>query len=115
MPEGYLPLLMFMAGVALVAWILMRRGFVRGGRRKAFDSRPIDAQPRPATEWSGAYTDSAALVERQKVELAEFSREANGQIDTKILVLRELMRQSEQQIDQMQRLLDELKQVSARR
>jgi hypothetical protein len=114
MPEGYLPLLMFMAGVALVAWILMRRGFVRGARRKAYDSRPIDAQPRPASEWSGAYSDSAALAERQKVELAEFSREANAQIDTKILVLRELMRQSEQQIERMQKLLTQLEEASQR-
>ena len=110
MPEGYLPLLMFMAGVALVAWVLMRRGFARGRGRKKTDSRPLATQPRPTTPWSGAHNDPAAILERQRVELAEFSREVNGQIDTKLLVLRELIAQSDRQIRRMEELLAELEQ-----
>ncbi len=115
MPEDPLPILMFIAGAGLVAWVLLRRGFRRSGGRKKYDSRPIDTQPRPTSEWSGAYSDASAKLERQKVELAEFSRDANGQIDTKILVLRELIAQSDRQIRRMEELLAELEQQATRR
>lgn len=108
MPEGALPLLMFLAGFSIVAWILMRRSLLRGTQRRKFDSRPIDTQPRPTSEWSGAYNDASAKLERQKVELAEFTRDANGQIDSKVLVLRELIRQSDEQIRRMEELLAEM-------
>src|SRR5690606_5091863 len=115
MPQGYLPLLMFLAGVTIVAWVLLRRGLMRGRRRTTFDARPIDAQERPTSTWSGAHTDASAILERQQVELAEFRREVMGQIDTKILVLRELMRQSDEQIQRMEQLLVQAEQDIARR
>lgn len=110
MPQDYLPLLMFMAGAALVSWILLRRGLLRGKGKRKFDSRPIDVQERPTTEWSGAYSDGSALIDRQKVELAQLSRDVNGQLDSKILVLRELIQQSERQIREMEELLAQLQQ-----
>lgn len=113
MPVDPLSILMFLAGAGVVAWVLLRRGFRRSGGRKKYDSRPIDTQPRPTSEWSGAYSDASAQIERQKVELAEFSRDVNGQIDTKILILRELVRQSDERIRRMEDLLAELKQTSA--
>ena len=101
-------ILMFIAGIALLTMILLRRTYRQLGRgRRKFDSRPIDAQPRPSARWDGAQGDSVAVIERQKVELAELSRDVNGQLDTKIMVLRELIAQSEQQIVRMEQLLQE--------
>lgn len=101
-------ILMFVAGIALLTMILLRRTYRQVGRRsRRYDSRPIDSQPRPESEWSGAKADTSAALERQKVELAEMSRDINGQIDTKILLLRELIMQSEKQIARMEELLED--------
>ena len=109
MPVAQLgPIVMFIAGIALMTAILLRRTYRQVGRRKRrFDNRPIDAQPRPHSEWDGAKHDRAAVIERQQVELAEMSRDVNGQLDTKIMILRELMAQSQQQIDRLEQLLQE--------
>lgn len=99
-------ILMFVAGIALLTTILLRRTYRQVGRRnRRYDSRPIDTQPRPENAWSGAKADNSATLERQKVELAEFTRDANGQIDTKIRMLRQLIAQSEKQIERMEQLL----------
>lgn len=86
--------------------ILLRRTYRQLGRtRKKYDSRPIDVQPRPTGKWDGAKADTSAVIERQQVQLAELSRDVNGQLDTKIMALRELIAQSQQQIDRMEELL----------
>ncbi len=102
-------MLMFIAGIALLTTILLRRTYRQlGGRRKKYDHRPIDAQPRPTGVWDGAKADSSAAIERQKVQLAELSRDVNGQLDTKIMVLRELLDESQRQIERMEELLSDL-------
>lgn len=106
------PILMFIAGIALLTGILLRRTYRQvGRRRKKFDSRPIDTQPRPQHRRDGAQADSVAVIERQKVELAELSRDVSGQLDTKILVLKDLIAQSQQQIERMEALLGETEKV----
>jgi len=101
-------ILMFVAGIALLTTILLRRTYRQVGRRsRRYDTRPIDTQPRPENPWSGAKADTSAALERQKVELAEYTRDANGQIDTKIMMLRELIAQSDKQIARMEELLGE--------
>ncbi len=104
------PSLMFAAGVALLTFVLMRRTYQKIGRgRKRYDSRALVAQPRPEGKWSGAKGDPMAMIDRQKVELADFSRDVNGQIDSKLQMLRELIARSQQQIDRMEELLAEEK------
>ena len=90
------PILLFIAGIGLLTAILLRRTYRQLGRRgRKYDNRPIDAQPRPNHRWDGAKADTVAVIERQKVELAELSRDVNGQLDTKIMMLRELIAQSQ--------------------
>lgn len=102
------PILMFLLGISLLTSILLRKSYGQiGRRRKAYDSRPIDAQPRPKTEWDGAKHDSIAVIEREKVQLAQMSRDVNGQLDTKIMILRDLLARSEEQIDRLEELLGE--------
>ncbi|MGI9456975.1 MAG: hypothetical protein ACR2NU_10455 [Aeoliella sp.] len=101
-------ILMFIAGIALLTMILLRRTYRQIGRhRKRYDARPIDSQPRPESEWSDAKSDVPAVIERQKVELADLSREVHGQIDSKVMVLRELIVQSQHQIARMEELLEQ--------
>ncbi|WP_425395673.1 hypothetical protein [Aeoliella sp.] len=106
--DQFVPVLMFLLGIALLTSILLRRTYRQlGRRRKAYDSRPIDAQPRPKTEWDGAKHDSMAVIEKQKVQLEQMSRDVNGQLDTKIMILRDLIAQSEQQIARLEELVGE--------
>lgn len=99
---------MFAAGVGLLAAILLRRTYRRLGRnRRGRSDSVIDLQPRPKHPWAGAYTDSVALVERQRVELHEQGRELRAQLDNKLVILQELCAKSQRQIDRMEELLAE--------
>jgi hypothetical protein len=100
---------MFAVGCGLLTAIMLRRSYryFGSGKRRGSQS-PIDAQPRPTSEWSGAYTDSSARIERQKVELHEQHREASARLDNKLVLLQELCAKSQQQIDRMETLLAEI-------
>jgi hypothetical protein len=101
--------LLFLVGIALLTAILLRRTYRQVGRgRRGQSTRHIEAQPRPAHSWDGARDDPHARIEREKVLLEEFRREANGQIDSKIIALRQLIAQSEQQIARLEALLAEI-------
>lgn len=97
---------LFLAGVALLTATLMRRYYRQMGRRsRKYNEQAIESQPRPARQWDGARDDAMARLEREKVELEDHRRDAVGQIDSKVLVLRELIAQSERQIQRLEELL----------
>lgn len=98
--------LMFAAGCGLLAAILLRRTYKRLGRRRR-NTPAIDAQPRPETAWSGAQGDASARIARQEVELHDRARDVTGQIDSKLILLRELIAQSESQIERLEALLEQ--------
>ncbi len=104
--------LMFLAGCALLTFLLMKRSYrYFGRRRRRADSAPIVRIDRPATKWDGVQRDALAQVERQKVEMYEISRDLNGQLSSRIIVLEKLIEQSQRQIERMEQLLDEAKQL----
>ena len=107
--EGMAPVLMFLAGSALLTAILLRRSYrYFGSRRARGGSGPaIDEQPRPQGGWDGAHRDVSAQIERQKVELSEIARDANGQLTSKIAMLEQLIDTSSKQIARMEELLEE--------
>ena len=74
-------------------------------RRRKHDDNPLALQPRPKSPWDGAQHDSMAQVERQKVEMLEMSRDLNGQLSSKIIVLEKLIADSQRQIARMETLL----------
>lgn len=97
---------MFALGCGLLTAFLLRCSYRYFGKRKAHSAdAPIDSQPRPSGKWSGAYSDSSALIERQKVEIYDLGRELKAQLDGKIIVLEELCQRSQQQIDRLETLL----------
>jgi len=107
--------LMFLAGIALITIILVRRTYRRIGRGRTQltggRGPAIESQPRPVDAWDGSFRDATASVERQKVELHEFARDANGQLTSKIVMLEQLIETSGQQIEHMERLLAELREA----
>jgi len=102
--------LMFLAGCGLLTMLLLRRSFrYFQGRGRGGGSGPtIELQHRPTSEWDGAYGDASASIERQKVELHEFARDAAGQLNSKLIMLDQLLRKSDRQIERMEALLAQL-------
>lgn len=97
----------FFAGCALLTFILLKRTYRRIGGRKKNDSAPIERIQRPKNQWDGAQRDALAVVERQKVEMYDMSRDLNGELSSRILVLEQLVGESQKQIDRLEQLLAE--------
>lgn len=97
----------FAAGCGLLTMILLRRSYRHFGKRTRGGSGPaIDTQPRPTDPWAGVKRDAGARFDRQKVEMHELARDLMGQLESKTIVLNELVQQSQRQIDRLTELLD---------
>ena len=97
---------MLAAGCAMLAFFLLRRLRRHSGKQIRGGSGPaIDAQPRPTHEWDGAHKDAAAKFDRQQVEFYDLARDLTGQIDSKLVLLQQLIAESDERIDQLETLL----------
>ena len=94
-----------LVGGALLTLILLKRSYRYFRRQKKGSSAPIERVARPAGPWDGAQRDALAQVERQKVEMHEMSRDLNGQLSSRIIVLERLIGDSQRQIDRLEALL----------
>ena len=100
---------MLVPGVGLLRFILMKRSYRYFSRpRRKRNDKPIELQPRPKGPWDGVQHDTMAHVERQKVEMFEMSRDLNGQLNSKIIVLEKLIADSQRQITRMEALLAQI-------
>jgi len=99
---------MFLLGCALLTLILLKRSYRYFGRRRRSSSSPIERQHRPDSAWDGAKRDAMAQVERQEVEMHQMARDINGQLSSKIVILEQLIADSQRQIDRMEHLLGQL-------
>ena len=107
---GLVAPLIFAAGCALLTMVLLRRSYRYYGRRTRGGSGPaIELQPRPTNKWDGANKDVNTRFDRDQVELYDLARDLKGQLDSKIIVLNELVTRSQQQIDRLEALLEESK------
>lgn len=105
----------FAAGVGLLTWLMLRKTFTRLSKRNRSGSGPyLKKQPRPENAWDGAKHDASARFDRQQVELQELARDLNGQIDSKMLLLQELIAQSERQAARLEGLLEEAQAAKSR-
>ncbi len=103
---------MFLAGVGLLTFILMKRSYRYFSRpRRKRNDKPLELQPRPKGPWDGAQHDTMAHIERQKVEMFEMSRDLNGQLNSKIIVLEKLIADSQRQITRLEALLAQIADV----
>jgi hypothetical protein len=92
----------------LLVAILLRRSWRQSSKRSRGGSGPaLDAQPRPKTPWDGAQQDAAARFDREQVELNELARDLTGQIDSKLVLLQQLIAQSDERIQRLEALLRE--------
>ncbi len=99
---------MFALGCGLLVAILLRRSWRQSGKRARGGSGPaLDAQARPKHTWDGAEQDAAARFDRQQVELNDLARDLTGQIDSKLVLLQQLLAQSDERIQRLETLLRE--------
>ena len=103
----------FFAGCALLTVIMLRRTYRRIGKRTKYNPAAIERIARPAGPWDGAQRDALAQVERQKVEMHDMAREINGQLTSRIIVLEQLVGESQRQIERLETLLAEAEQKNA--
>ncbi len=103
--------ILFFAGCALLTLVLLKRSY-RHGRRKS-SSAPIERITRPTTKWDGVQRDALAQVERQKVDMYDMARDLNGQLSSRIIVLEQLVGESQQQIERLETLLAEAEQTKS--
>ena len=100
---------MFLAGVGLLTFILLKRSYRYFGRRRRVRQQgPLDLQQRPTSKWDGVQKDRYAHLEREKVELYDMARELKGELSSRIIVLEQLITESGQQISRMEELLKEM-------
>jgi hypothetical protein len=107
------PTLLFLAGCAVLVWVLLRRCYRRCGRKAGQGNRDyLEHLHRPTSAWDGACHDADAIIEREKVELYDMARDAAGRLDSKLILLDQMMATNERQIERMERLLAELEAAS---
>lgn len=99
----------FLAGVGLLTFMLMRRSYRYFARpRRNRNEKPIELQHRPKSAWDGVQHDAMAHIDRQKVEMFEMSRDLNGQLSSKIIILEKLIEDSQRQITRLETLLAQI-------
>lgn len=103
---------MFLAGCALLTFILLKRSYrYFGRRRRNGTASPLEHLHRPDSVWDGAKRDAMARIERQEVEMQEMARDINGQLGSKVLLLEKMIADSQRQIERMEQLLSEMEHV----
>ena len=108
------PDVLFLLGTTLLTFILLRRSYRYFGRRpRPRVEHPLAAVPRPTYDWSGVQADPLARIEREKVELHRLARDLTGRLDSKLILLQELVDTTQQHISEAERLLDEARRQSA--
>ena len=102
-----LPLLMFLAGCGMLVLILLRRSHRYFGRRSSDSSSslPVALQPRPTSKWSGVERDALARIDREQVDLYDMKREIEGQLNSKIVILEQLIETNQRQLERIEQLL----------
>jgi hypothetical protein len=99
---------MFLAGIALLALVLLRRIYRHYGRRRpAAKGRDayLATSPRPASDRRSLSSAPPELL-RWHVEMHETARDLSAQLDSKMRVLQLLIGQARQEADRLERLLD---------
>ena len=101
----------FFAGCALLTFILLKRTYRRMGRRGKNSSTAIERIQRPTNPWDGVQRDAHAHIERQKVEMYDMSRDLNAELSSRIIVLEQLVGESQKKIERLEELLAETQHI----
>lgn len=110
LPEGATPTLLFLGGLGLMIFILLRRSYRYFGRReKAGPALPRMSRPdaRNDEPLRGAPPELA----RWQVEMHETARELKGEIDSKLSLLQTLVGQARKESQRLEANLERARQL----
>jgi len=115
-PPNLQPIL-FIAGIALVSWVLLKRNGrqVELNRR---DSRKFDTKPAPnsitnAGPLTGLSMGNAPTeISRWTIDLYDQMRDWQGELQTKSAVLQSLLQMAREETERLERRIEELRETS---
>jgi len=100
--------LLFLLGLCLVTFTLLRRSFRYFGRRPKKNRWGETISPKKRSKKRGHVSEVSALIARMdsiEVELDERARDLMGELDSKMLALQHLTRQATEESCRLQELL----------
>jgi hypothetical protein len=99
---GVASAIMMLAGMGLLVYMLMRKAHLEQVQRRSQVVTEVPALPRSKPTWQ---------TSDDNIEAAEIARDLNGQLTTKMIVLEQLIAESQKQIERMEELLERIEQV----
>lgn len=91
--------IMLLAGCLLLVYVLMRKAYLQQeSQRRSRMITDVHPLPPPSPPWSSSDGDSEMAL----------PRDLNGQLSTKIIVLEQLIADSQRQIERMEELLERI-------
>jgi hypothetical protein len=97
---GVTSAIMLLAGIGLMIYMLMRKAHLEQEEKRR--ARVVTHAPNPPRSKPTWQTSENSL------EAAEIARDLNGQLTTKMIVLEQLIADSQKQIDRLEELLERI-------
>jgi hypothetical protein len=101
--------------LAAMGVLLLWFAFARQGRRRNKSSDGAVSRPASASLTAdGRKLDTPASVAQWEVSMHETARDLMGRLDTKIVIVEQLVRDARESADRIEKLLDQLEKASQR-
>ncbi|QDV15280.1 hypothetical protein CA51_51930 [Rosistilla oblonga] len=102
---SFLPQMMLLVGMVLLAWILVRRNIKMRGRSRAVDRELKAQQAEVQKPVRGApLADAPKEVLRWQASIFDLQRELKAELDSRILVVESLLRRVDQRVEELRAL-----------
>jgi hypothetical protein len=102
------PTVLFVMGAMLIVFVLVRRSRKRGHLAKMSSVSP---PPHVAHPPAGHHLDAPGAMGRWEVEMYELARDLAGQLDSKLVIVQQLVRNAEQATARLEALIERAEQV----
>ena len=102
------PWIVLLIGVALMTVIMLRITYRRlGKQRRDKNDAPFIQSARSTAHAQTPRLNTATEIDRKEIEMFEITRELTGQLDSKIVIVQQLIADCDVRIQRLQELLDE--------
>jgi hypothetical protein len=100
--------ILFVMGAMLVGFVLLRRSQKRG---RLAQWPPVSPPPHKAHPAAGHHLDAPGAMSRWEVEMHELARDLAGQLDSKMVIVQQLMRDTERATERLEAAIHRAEQV----
>ena len=99
---------LFAAGTPPIAFVMVRRSHKRGRLTKL---PPVSPPPHKAHPPAGHHLDAPSAMGRWEVEMHELARDLSGQLDSKIVIVQQLVEEARQATARLEAMIQRAEQV----